>query len=63
MSPAEEIAHLKELLARHQELSRLQGNRLDELNLELGRTHAELRAAQEEIRRLGTLLTAKGGRV
>jgi len=61
MSPPEEIAHLKDLLAHHQELGRLQGNELDALQLELGVTQAKLRAAQEEIRRLTTQLTAKGG--
>lgn len=44
------------LLAEHQELSRLQGNRNDELLAELGKTQARLRAADTEIVRLNTML-------
>lgn len=59
MTPAEEIAHLRELLAQHQELDRLQGNRLQELERELGLTQAHLRAAQVETQKLLTKLNAK----
>lgn len=60
MTEREEINKLKELLAQHQELDRLQGNRIDELSRELGATQAKLRASQEEARRLNTRLNAEG---
>ena len=47
---------LKELLDGHQEIDRLQGNRIDELERALGQTHAELRGAQREIQHLNSLL-------
>lgn len=47
---------LRELLETHQELSRVQGNRIDALEAELGTTQAKLRAAQSEIQRLETML-------
>lgn len=58
-TPEEEAAALRELLAQHQELSRLQGNSLDAVTRELGETQAKLRTAQEENRRLQTQLNAK----
>lgn len=57
-TPEQEAAALRELLAQHQELDRLQGNRLDEVTRELGLTQAKLRAAQEENTRLLTRLNA-----
>lgn len=50
------VAGLRALLAEHQELGRVQGNRLDAIERELGETQARLRASQEENRRLLTLL-------
>lgn len=50
---------LRELLAQHQEIGRLQGNKNDQLERDLAATQAELRAAQEEIRRLNTRLNAE----
>lgn len=50
-------AGLRELLATHQELSRAQGNRIDDLSRDLGETQAKLRAAQQEIVRLNTMLS------
>lgn len=47
---------LRELLETHQELSRMQGNRIQELETELGTTQAKLRAAQSEMQRLETML-------
>lgn len=54
-----EVIKLRELLAEHQELGRLQGNRMDELSRELGETQAKLRAAQGEVQRLTTALNAR----
>ncbi len=59
MSPADEIANLRALLDQHQELGRLQGNKNDQLERDLAAAQAELRAAQEEIRRLNTRLNAE----
>ena len=59
-TPEEEAAALRELLAQHQEISRLQGNHLDAVTRELGETQAKLRAVQEENRRLHTQLSALG---
>lgn len=61
LGSGDEAAKLRTLLAEHQELGRLQGNRMDELARELGETQAKLRAAQGEIQRLTTLLNARGG--
>jgi uncharacterized coiled-coil protein SlyX len=61
LGSGDEIAKLRELLAEHQEVGRLQGNRMDELARELGETQAKLRAAQAENQRLTTLLKARGG--
>jgi hypothetical protein len=52
-----ELAGLRSLLDEHQELGRLQGNRMDAITSELGKTHAKLRAAQQEIGRLNTMLS------
>lgn len=41
---AEENRHLRELLTQHQELDRLQGNRILELMRECGQAQAKLRA-------------------
>lgn len=54
----DEDAKLRALLAEHQEIGRLQGNRMDELARELGKTQAKLRAAQAENTRLQTQLNA-----
>jgi hypothetical protein len=54
-----EVIKLRELLAEHQELGRLQGNRMDDLARELGETQAKLRAAQGEVQRLTTALNAR----
>lgn len=48
---------VRALLAEHQELSRLQGNRIDALERELGETHAKLRMALNENQRLNTMLS------
>lgn len=61
LGSGDEAAKLRALLAEHQEIGRLQGNRMDEVARELGETQAKLRAAQGEIQRLTTLLNAKGG--
>ncbi len=50
------IAALRALLTEHQEIGRLQGNKLDDALRELGETQAKLRAAQAEIQRLHTML-------
>lgn len=55
----DECAKLKALLAEHQEIGRLQGNRMDGLERELAETQAKLRAAQAEITRLNTRLNAE----
>lgn len=53
---------LRALLAEHQELSRIQGNRIDDLLAELGKTQAHLRAAEAEIVRLNTMLNGYASR-
>ena len=47
---------LAALLDAHQEIGRLQGNRLDAAERALGETQALLRATQGEVQRLTTLL-------
>lgn len=49
-------AGLRSLLEEHQELSRIQGNRIDALERELGETQARLRGAQNDNQRLNTML-------
>lgn len=51
-------AGLRALLDEHQELSRVQGNRIDELLTELGKTQARLRAADAENARLNIMLNS-----
>jgi hypothetical protein len=47
--PADELVKLRELLAQHQELGRLQGNQLDAARLDLAHAQAKLRAAKWEL--------------
>lgn len=56
-----DLRRLKDLLAEHQELGRLQGNRLDQLTEELGETQARLRAAQVMLTRAETQLASLCG--
>lgn len=54
----DELIKLRELLNQHQEIDRLQGNRIQELDRALGETQAKLRVAQAENQRLNTQLNA-----
>lgn len=54
----DEVIKLRELLDQHQEIDRLQGNRLQDLERALGETQAKLRASQAEVQRLATQLNA-----
>lgn len=56
-----DMHRLKELLAEHQELGRLQGNRMDLLTEEMGVTQARLRAAQVMLTSAETQLAALRG--
>lgn len=54
----DELIKLRDLLNQHQEIDRLQGNRIQELDRALGETQAKLRVAQAEVQRLTTQLNA-----
>lgn len=61
-SAAEEADALRGLLDQHRELGRLQGEKIDALERELGKAHARARALEEENRRLSTTIAALTGR-
>jgi hypothetical protein len=58
LTPQEELAGLRELLAQRQELDLLQSKRIEDLERELGEAHAKLRVADAECQRLRTQVTA-----
>lgn len=57
-SAAEQLVALRELLAQHQEIDRLQGNRIQDLEHDLILARTQLRERDNEIQRLRTQVAA-----